>query len=658
MLEMIQERIHSYIQNSISHIDTTVSAIEAAIQRIVAEHEAAELLLYAFECTDTKDKKSSKYNPQIELLREFIDELFTEKERLLTLLVGLDRLSEKKSGYPSTDGGCRMICVTIDELSVQVNCLEETASLLSSDIDKSHEINNGAFESRDSLEIETMLSALGEYRASALKLKDACYESSKYLRQMRDEYSMCDEGISFGFGKSSQSGDSSIDGVSVLSSNVQSSQRPPVSVPPMQAAYSMPAVNYSKVADREEKLDTRNASSNTVDKKNRFLDLFKRKEKDSGNIRDEQIIPPPQIDSVQFSAIAVNRVALGKYLPISIVMYEDAFRKSVDDIIRTHGDNVKETKSGYQDVERNSLVRVVLRSSDVTIEDDEEVQKWNGKYLNFEFVAKVPIDYADDQILLTATVYINDMIATRLKLVLDCDKRAKRNISVEREDIVSAFVSYASQDRNRVASIIQGMKKARPDMDIFFDIESLRSGQKWEEALKSEIENRDVLFLCWSKYARESKWVDMEWRYALESKGEDSIEPIPIDSPDICPPPVELQQKHFNDNMLFIIKATMPAEVGQPYLMRIKTNECMIIDKPVVRIGKEEKYVDLTIGGNAAVSRSHANIISREGSYYIVDLNSTNRTYVDGQVIPSNVETLIKHGSRITLANEEFAFYC
>lgn len=58
MLEMIQERIHSYIQNSISHIDTTVSAIEAAIQRIVAEHEAAELLLNAFECTDTKAKKA------------------------------------------------------------------------------------------------------------------------------------------------------------------------------------------------------------------------------------------------------------------------------------------------------------------------------------------------------------------------------------------------------------------------------------------------------------------------------------------------------------------------------------------------------------------------------------------------------------------------
>ena len=48
--------------------------------------------------------------------------------------------------------------------------------------------------------------------------------------------------------------------------------------------------------------------------------------------------------------------------------------------------------------------------------------------------------------------------------------------------------------------------------------------------------------------------------------------------------------------------------------------------------------------------------ISREGKYYIVDLNSANRTFVDGQVIPANVEIPIKHGSKIKLANEEFEF--
>lgn len=64
-----------------------------------------------------------------------------------------------------------------------------------------------------------------------------------------------------------------------------------------------------------------------------------------------------------------------------------------------------------------------------------------------------------------------------------------------------------------------------------------------------------------------------------------------------------------------------------PHLIRAKNNERIDINKPVFRIGKERSYVDYFIGDNTAVSRSHANIISREGEYFIVDTNSTNHTY-------------------------------
>lgn len=75
----------------------------------------------------------------------------------------------------------------------------------------------------------------------------------------------------------------------------------------------------------------------------------------------------------------------------------------------------------------------------------------------------------------------------------------------------------------------------------------------------------------------------------------------------------------------------------------------MTIDKPLVRIGKQRDYVDLFIGDNVAISRNHANIIECEGKYYIVDTNSTNHTYVDGWLIPSNAETVIHFGAKIKL---------
>ncbi|MGN0141412.1 MAG: DUF6382 domain-containing protein, partial [Roseburia sp.] len=66
----------------------------------------------------------------------------------------------------------------------------------------------------------------------------------------------------------------------------------------------------------------------------------------------------------------------------------------------------------------------------------------------------------------------------------------------------------------------------------------------------------------------------------------------------------------------------------QPYLIRLKNNERITLNKTVFRIGKEKSFVDYFIGDNTAVSRSHANFISRDGKYYVQDTNSTNHTFV------------------------------
>ncbi len=98
------------------------------------------------------------------------------------------------------------------------------------------------------------------------------------------------------------------------------------------------------------------------------------------------------------------------------------------------------------------------------------------------------------------------------------------------------------------------------------------------------------------------------------------------------------------------------AAIIRPYLVRVKNNERILLDKPVFRIGKERSYVDYFIGDNTAISRSHANIITRDGEYFIIDTNSTNHTYVNGAMLRSNTETKLAHGAKIMLANEQFEF--
>ena len=93
-----------------------------------------------------------------------------------------------------------------------------------------------------------------------------------------------------------------------------------------------------------------------------------------------------------------------------------------------------------------------------------------------------------------------------------------------------------------------------------------------------------------------------------------------------------------------------------PHLIRVKTSERINLFKTPFRLGKEKSYVDYCIRDNPAVSRSHAVIISRDGECYIVDTNSTNHTYVNGEMVLSNAEVKLSHGAKIRLANEEFEF--
>lgn len=262
---------------------------------------------------------------------------------------------------------------------------------------------------------------------------------------------------------------------------------------------------------------------------------------------------PVRISTVQFSALAPHTAIKGEYTLVQLFMYEQAFRSAVEEALQMAEMPMQEKKTGFYQIMDQTRVKVVLSCPDVEIPDDTVEQLWSGGYLVFDFALDIPSDFAKRQTLLKATVYFNDIPATRLMMTLKLQSQHDQRLELLRTDVLSAFVSYASQDRSRVGALVQGMMKARPDMDIFFDINSLRSGENWEKTLRSEIEKRDTLFLCWSKNAQNSQWVDMEWRYALANKGIEAIEPIPIDPPDECPPPEELKSKHFNDSLLYII---------------------------------------------------------------------------------------------------------
>lgn len=98
------------------------------------------------------------------------------------------------------------------------------------------------------------------------------------------------------------------------------------------------------------------------------------------------------------------------------------------------------------------------------------------------------------------------------------------------------------------------------------------------------------------------------------------------------------------------------SKVKFPTLYRVKTGETISINKPVFRLGKEKSYVDYFISNNSAVSRGHADIVTRGERFFVSDQNSKNHTYINDEIIPIKIEVELFNGCSLRLANEEFVF--
>ena len=95
---------------------------------------------------------------------------------------------------------------------------------------------------------------------------------------------------------------------------------------------------------------------------------------------------------------------------------------------------------------------------------------------------------------------------------------------------------------------------------------------------------------------------------------------------------------------------------AMPYLVRVNTEERVMITKQTFKIGKASMGVDYTVKGNSAVSRVHAIITSKDDVYYVKDNKSTNHTFVNGKILDEGDNELLTHDCKIVLGDEEFVF--
>ena len=221
------------------------------------------------------------------------------------------------------------------------------------------------------------------------------------------------------------------------------------------------------------------------------------------------------------------------------------------------GKMVERAHRAYLDLAKDQVLTAILKLPEFDVDEPIEHLGWNGDIRNIGFMVRAPRElkpgsYPGAIKLLQgqtpfASVWFDLQVAADDAHMPSAPAPAATKI----QRITRAFASYASEDRAEVLRRVQGMNAA--GVDIFLDIVNLRAGQQWEAALYREIEVTHGFYLFWSHHAKASPWVEKEWRYALDRRGLDFINPLALEDPRNVSPPPELSSKHFNDMMLAFI---------------------------------------------------------------------------------------------------------
>lgn len=92
---------------------------------------------------------------------------------------------------------------------------------------------------------------------------------------------------------------------------------------------------------------------------------------------------------------------------------------------------------------------------------------------------------------------------------------------------------------------------------------------------------------------------------------------------------------------------------SKTFILKSSNGEEVIVNKNEFLIGRFKEQVDYVISNNT-VGKVHAEIICREGKYFVKDLNSRNGTYINQQRIDSNKEYEINAGDKLSFSDSHY----
>lgn len=103
-----------------------------------------------------------------------------------------------------------------------------------------------------------------------------------------------------------------------------------------------------------------------------------------------------------------------------------------------------------------------------------------------------------------------------------------------------------------------------------------------------------------------------------------------------------------------ILTGGVERKAGKAVMVELKSGFSHPIMEEVTVIGRDKKVSDIGFEGDRYISRKHISITKRGDKYYIEDLQSTNGTFVNNQLLTS--PRILKTGDIIKVGDTELLF--
>ncbi|MBL8694078.1 MAG: TIR domain-containing protein [Planctomycetes bacterium] len=257
----------------------------------------------------------------------------------------------------------------------------------------------------------------------------------------------------------------------------------------------------------------------------------------------------PAREAVLLGANSPRSVRIGQRFTVNFIASIESRRAEVEKILQESSPQ-SHTVLGAQKCmwATGVTVEVRLRAEGIEVEEERQPFVWNGEQQILPFDCKVSPAAALGPVPLRLDAFIGGVrvAAVRLDIEITQSAASPAQVSATAAAYQSAFASYSSKDRQRVFDMVSALRNVAA-IDVFLDVDTLRTGKKWKEQLEAEILAREAFILFWSKNAAGSHYVDWEWRTALARKPAEAFEVQPLEPPRDAPPPEELKDRHFGD---------------------------------------------------------------------------------------------------------------